>query len=58
MKHPRPTIDTEEHDYWRTNLLLLRDPSLRAYAQDDNSGLVKGGGKNGGGAAILSSSLP
>jgi hypothetical protein len=37
MKRPRlKKIDTQEHDYRASNLSLLRDPSLRASAQDDS----------------------
>jgi hypothetical protein len=37
-----------------SNLLPLRDPSLRASAQDDRESVNSKGGKNGGSAAILS----
>jgi hypothetical protein len=45
----------EDSDYMESNLLIMRDPSLRAYAQDDMWFCTMRGGKNGGAAAILSS---
>jgi hypothetical protein len=44
MKRPwQLDFDTQEHDYRASNLLLLRDPSLRASAQDDSQSFVDGG---------------
>ena len=37
MKHPRLLkIDTRRHDFQANKLMFLRDPSLRAFAQDDS----------------------
>jgi hypothetical protein len=55
MKRPRLIkIDAQEHDYRVSNLLLLRDPSLRASAQDDSQSFRTRRGKEGGFAAFFS----
>jgi uncharacterized protein (TIGR02145 family) len=51
-------LDIQGIDILGSSLSLLRDPSLRASAQDDSNNFDTERGKNGGFAAILSSPFP